>query len=183
MWNIYVYMAHMFYTRKFLVWGDHTCLCSSSQLEHGPAVRDFDITMTITCVSIVFSIVWSGADQRKHESSVLLAFVRRIHRWPVDSPHKGPVTRKMFPFADAVITRVAACQQWLLLYQQLGFSTLRSRQNVWMKTCAFPTRTTRMPTFWDTPAAPWLPKLMIHIRSHIITRQSQSYKLKKNAKN
>ena len=25
-----------------------------------------------------------------------LAFVRRIHRWPVDSPHKGTVTRKMF---------------------------------------------------------------------------------------
>ena len=38
------------------------------------------------------------ADQRKYQSSALLAFVRGIHRWPVNSPHKGPVTRKMFPF-------------------------------------------------------------------------------------
>ena len=46
----------------------------------------------------------SDADQRKHQSSVSLAFVRGIHRSPVNSPHKGPVTRKMFPFDD-VITR------------------------------------------------------------------------------
>ena len=54
----------------------------------------------ITDVSIVYSTVCSGADQRKHQSSALLAFVRGIHRWPVNSPHKGPVTRKMFPFDD-----------------------------------------------------------------------------------
>ena len=30
-----------------------------------------------------------GANQRKHQSSALLAFVRGIHRWPVNSPHKG----------------------------------------------------------------------------------------------
>ena len=35
-----------------------------------------------------------------HQSSATQAFVRRIHRWPVNSPHKGPVTRKMFPFDD-----------------------------------------------------------------------------------
>ena len=29
-------------------------------------------------------------------------FVWGIHRWPVNSPHKGPVTRKMFPFDDAI---------------------------------------------------------------------------------
>ena len=45
----------------------------------------------ITGVSIVCWTVWSGADQRKHQSSASLAFVRGIHRWPVDSPHKGPV--------------------------------------------------------------------------------------------
>ena len=43
-----------------------------------------------------------GADQRKHQSSASLAFVRGIHRWPVHSPHKGPVTRKMFPFDDVM---------------------------------------------------------------------------------
>ena len=46
----------------------------------------------------VYSIVYSGADQRKHQSSASLAFVRGIRRWPVNSSHNGPVTRKMFPF-------------------------------------------------------------------------------------
>ena len=50
----------------------------------------------ITIVSIVYSTVCSGADQRKHQSSASLAFVRGIHRWPVNSQHKWPVTRKMF---------------------------------------------------------------------------------------
>ena len=44
------------------------------------------------------------ADQRKHQSSAALVFVRGIHRWPVNSPHKGPVTRKMFSFDDVIIT-------------------------------------------------------------------------------
>ena len=43
------------------------------------------------------------ADQRKHQSSAPLAFVKGIHRSPVNSPHKGPVTRKMFPFDDVVM--------------------------------------------------------------------------------
>ena len=43
------------------------------------------------------------ADQRKHQSSASLAFVRGIHRWPVNSPHKWPVTRKMFPFDDVIV--------------------------------------------------------------------------------
>ena len=41
-----------------------------------------------------------GADQRKHQSFVSLAFMWGIHRWPVNSPHKRQVTRKMFPFDD-----------------------------------------------------------------------------------
>ena len=54
-------------------------------------------------VSIVYLTVCSGADQRKHQSSATLAFVRGIHLWPVNSPHKGPVTRKMFPFDDVIM--------------------------------------------------------------------------------
>ena len=63
------------------------------------------ITMTsqITCVLIVYSTVWSGTDQRKHQSSGSLAFVRGIHRSPMNSPHKRPVTRKMFPFDDVIM--------------------------------------------------------------------------------
>ena len=51
----------------------------------------------ITSLMIVYSIVCSGADQRKHQNSTSLAFLRGIHRWPVNSPHKGSLTRKMFP--------------------------------------------------------------------------------------
>ena len=54
----------------------------------------------ITSLTIVDSTVYSCAFQRKHQSSVSLVFVRGIHRWPVNSPHKGPGTRKMFPFDD-----------------------------------------------------------------------------------
>ena len=63
----------------------------------------------ITGDSIVYSSVCSGADQRKHQSSASLSFVRRIHQWPVNSPHKGPVTRKIFPYDDVImITRYHA---------------------------------------------------------------------------
>ena len=47
--------------------------------------------------------VCSGADQRKHQSSASLDLVRGIHRWPANSQHKGPITRKMFPFDDAIM--------------------------------------------------------------------------------
>ena len=57
----------------------------------------------ITSLTIVYLSIYSGADQRKHESPASLAFVRGIHRWPVNYPHKGPVTRKMFPFDDVIM--------------------------------------------------------------------------------
>ena len=57
----------------------------------------------ITSLTIVHSTVYSGTDQRKHQSSASLAFVRGIYRWPVNFPHKGPVTRKMFPFDDVIM--------------------------------------------------------------------------------
>ena len=54
----------------------------------------------ITSLTFVYSTVYSVANQRKHQSPASLAFVPGIHRWPVNSPHKRPVTRKMFPFDD-----------------------------------------------------------------------------------
>ena len=60
----------------------------------------------ITSVSIVYSIICPGEDQRKHQSYASLAFVRGIHRWPVNSLHKGPVTRKRFPFDDFIMVLV-----------------------------------------------------------------------------
>ena len=63
------------------------------------------IASQITSLTIVYSIVYSDADQRKHQSSASLAFVRGIHRGPVNSPHKWPVMRKMFPFDDVIMYR------------------------------------------------------------------------------
>ena len=54
----------------------------------------------ITGVSIVCPAICSGADQRKHQISASLAFVRGNQRRSVDSPHKGPVRWKMFPLDD-----------------------------------------------------------------------------------
>ena len=56
-------------------------------------------------LTIVYSTVFSGADHRKHQSSTSLVFVWGIHRWPVNSPHKWPVTRKMSPFDDVIMQR------------------------------------------------------------------------------
>ena len=72
------------------------------------------IASQITSVTIVYSTVYSDAVQRKHQSSASLAFVRGIHRWPVNSPHKGPVTRKMFPFDDIIMKDLINSCWWTL---------------------------------------------------------------------
>ena len=57
------------------------------------------IASRITSSTIVYSTVYSGAYQRKHQNSASLAFVREFHRWP----HIGPATRKMLPFDDVIM--------------------------------------------------------------------------------
>ena len=73
------------------------------------------IASQITSLAIVYSIVYSSAVQRKHQSSASLAFVWGIHRGPVNSPHKGPVTRKMFPFDDVIMQMGPMLATWTLL--------------------------------------------------------------------
>ena len=77
----------------------------------------------ITSLTIFNSAAYSSADQRKHQSSASLAFVRGIHRWPVNSPHKGPVTQKMCPFDDIIM--------WTLRYILQGYL----KQNVTIFFC------------------------------------------------
>ena len=60
----------------------------------------------ITSLTVVYSTVYLGADQRKQQSSASLAFVRGIYRGPVNAPHKWPVTRKMFPFDDVIMLAI-----------------------------------------------------------------------------
>ena len=65
-------------------------------------------------------LVYSGSDQIKHQSSASLAYVRGIHRWPVNSQHKGPVTRKMFPIDDVIM--------WTM---QFAFTTIWKLALLW----------------------------------------------------
>ena len=71
---------------------------SFKSYHHYSDVRMSETASLITSVSAVCSTVGSGADQRTQQSFASLVFVRGIHRWPVDSPHKGPVMRNIFPF-------------------------------------------------------------------------------------
>ena len=61
------------------------------------------IVSQITSLTVVYSTVDWGTDRRKLQSSASLAFVRGINRSPVNSPHKGPVTPKSFPFDDVIM--------------------------------------------------------------------------------
>ena len=65
------------------------------------------IASQMTSLTIIYSTVYSGADQSKHQSSASLAFVWGIHRGPVNSSHKWPVTRKIFPFDDVIMENLS----------------------------------------------------------------------------
>ena len=102
-----------------------------------------DVIMTmlasqITSLTVVYSIVYSGVNQRKHQSSASLAFVREIHRGPVNFPHRWPVTRKMFPFDDVIMHRdligsleFKLKQRWFLTIFQLWTHKLFLLYAIW----------------------------------------------------
>ena len=76
---------------------------SIQSLEHYSDVIMNVMASHIASLTIAYWTVYSGADQTKHQSFASLAIVRRIQWWPVNSPQKGPVTRKMFPFDDVIV--------------------------------------------------------------------------------
>ena len=80
----------------------HVLFCAPWIIQYNDVIMG-PIASQITSLTIAYSIVYSDADQRKHQSSSSLAFVRGIHRGPVNSSHKWPVTRKMFPFDDVIM--------------------------------------------------------------------------------
>ena len=105
-----VTVAHGWFT-WFIFLNFSGCSCfTGHRKKHYNDVIMGAIASQITSLTIVFSNGYSDADQRKHQSSASLAFVRRIHRWPMNSPQEWPVTRKMFPFDD-VIMRITIVAQ------------------------------------------------------------------------
>ena len=77
---------------------------------------DVTIAPQMTSLTIVYPPAYSEADQRKHQSSASLAFVRGIHRGPVNSPHKWPVTRKVFSFDDVIVQPYDITGSWRRLF-------------------------------------------------------------------
>ena len=65
-------------------------------VNHNSVVIMGGMPSQIIRATIVYSTVYSGADQRKYQSSASLAYMRGIHRWLVKSRHKCPVTQKCF---------------------------------------------------------------------------------------
>ena len=102
---------HTFINRN-VVWGCYVHYHISRPEQNSRHFHYDDVIMgamasQITSLTIVYSTVNSGADERKHQSSASLAFVWGSHREPVNSPHKWPVTRKMFPFNDVIVLQTA----------------------------------------------------------------------------
>ena len=105
------------------------------------------IASQITSLAIVYSIVYSSAHQGKHQSSASLAFVLGIHRGPVNSPHKWPVTRKMFPFDDVIM---------LSVYLSVFLGTRQSAVLEFrIRLISSITSTTQAPISWDVYTWKW----------------------------
>ena len=60
----------------------------------------------ITSLTIVYSTTYSRRRSKKTSKLRVTGLVRRIHWWLVNSPHKGPVTRKMFPIDDVIMLMI-----------------------------------------------------------------------------
>ena len=84
----------------------------------------------ITSLTIVYTTVYSGANQGKHQSSASLAFVREIHRWLVNSPHKWPVTREMFPFGDVIMVSLEENLSSFQLIPWISMPSLSNDSNI-----------------------------------------------------
>ena len=104
------------------------------------------VASQITSLTIAYSSVYSGADQRKRSAS--LALVRGIHRWPENFPHKWPVSRKMFPFDEVIIV----CFYILVIFITFKFTPLNDECSRchWFKIQVF----SRRRVCWCWPIAP-----------------------------
>ena len=113
------------------------------------------ITSQITSLTIVYSIVYSDADQRKHQSSASLAFMWGIHRGLMNSPYKWPVTRKMFPFHDFIMKLPG---DTTLSCRDINSSCWNKNSPIWAKSrpnISFIDHRFRYGTFKIIPPSPW----------------------------
>ena len=123
-----------FYPRPVMLphwhWGNH----------HNDVIMGALVSQ-ITSLTIVYWTVYSRRRSRKNQSPASQAFVRGNHRWPVNSPHKGPVTRQMFPFDDVimhvpVLWRNHGEYAWIH-HTKLPNILISTQQTNTIKTCAY----------------------------------------------
>ena len=100
-----------------------TTPCFLSLIIHYNDVIMGSMASQITSLAIVYSAIYWGADQRKHQSAASLAFVRGILRGPVNSPLKWPGTRKMFPFDDVIMNNLELTIVCELMLTQLRWES------------------------------------------------------------
>ena len=117
----------------------------NTQFHHSDVIMSMMATQ-IAGISIVYWSVSSGADQRKHRSSVPLAFVREIHHWPGNSQHKRPVKWKIFTFDDIIMfshvtwrisSTIAAMRHDRKCKYTFTFPEMNSTQRLTHITCKF----------------------------------------------
>ena len=85
-----------------MLWKGKATIDPNIDYSHKNDVIMSTMTSQMTNLTNVYSSVYLGADERKHDRSASLAFVRVLHRWLVNSAHEGPVMRKMVPFDDVI---------------------------------------------------------------------------------
>ena len=98
--------------------------------------------MTVTASQITSALiaclnVCSGADLRQHQSSASLTFLRGIHRWLMNFPHKLSVTWKTFLFDDAIMCAIYGMPHvtleivpWLLAIGSKMAQSIESRTEI-----------------------------------------------------
>ena len=145
------------FSRNACVQDTYPCLgttCSSFFLDYSEKYTTFapqhytDAIMSamasqITSLTILYSTVYWGTVQWKHRSSASLAFVRGILRWPLNSPHKRPLTRNMFPFNYAILKSISRYLPGIRRQHMEYYFFLKS---VWL---SFQRVTIRVAKFWS----------------------------------
>ena len=91
------------------------------------------VSVSITSLTIVYSTVYSDADERKHQSSASLAFVRGIHR--TKGQWRGKCFHLMTPSwynslrpSDAYVS-----QNYAIVSSDTGLSLVRRQVSIWTK--------------------------------------------------